>query len=66
MGKARAFYRKRQGLITTPHVFKLREQFKVIHPFHPLYQQEFKLINYRKSWGNEFLDYYDSEGEESD
>ena len=38
-------------------MFKLRRTFKVTHPFHPLYRQEFELIGYRRSFGGAFVDY---------
>jgi len=38
-------------------VLKLRSKFKVIHPFHPLYQREFELLSYRKSFGGAYVDY---------
>jgi hypothetical protein len=44
-------------------VLKLKQKFKVIHPFHPLYQQEFNLLQYRRSWGKTCIDYLDSQGD---
>ncbi len=33
----------------------------VTHPFHPLYQRQFELLSYRKSWGRQFIDFqYDN------
>ena len=42
---------------------KLSNLFKVIHPFHPLYQKEFELVNYSKSFGRPFIEYYNESGE---
>ena len=38
---------------------KVRRRFKVTHPFHPLYLKEFEFIEYRKSWGHQYVDYFD-------
>lgn len=40
---------------------QLKRRFTVTHPFHPLYQGEFELLGYRKSWGRQFIDFrYDN------
>ena len=40
---------------------QLRRHFTVKHPFHPLYQSQFELLSYRKSWGRQFIDFqYDN------
>jgi len=42
-------------------VNQLRRHFTVTHPFHPLYQSQFELLSYRKSWGRQFVDFqYDN------
>jgi hypothetical protein len=42
-------------------VNQLRRHFTVTHPFHPLYQSQFELLSYRKSWGRQFIDFqYDN------
>ena len=47
--------------MTAPHVNQLKRHFAVTHPFHPLYQRQFVLLSYRKSWGREFIDFpYDN------
>lgn len=47
--------------MTAPHVNQLKRHFTVTHPFHPLYQRQFELLSYRKSWGREFIDFqYDN------
>lgn len=39
----------------------LKRRFTVTHPFHPLYQGQFELLGYRKSWGRQFIDFrYDN------
>ena len=35
---------------------------RVIHPFHPLFGQEFELISYSHSWGEERVSFHDQEG----
>lgn len=42
---------------------KLKKNFKVIHPFHPLYKKELKLANFKKSWGYPHLEYYCDNGD---
>ncbi len=40
---------------------QLRRCFTITHPFHPLYQRQFELLSYRKSWGRQFIDFqYDN------
>jgi len=42
-------------------VNQLKRYFTVSHPFHPLYQRQFELLSYRKSWGRQFIDFqYDN------
>jgi hypothetical protein len=42
-------------------VNQLKRHFTVTHPFHPLYQRQFELLSYRKSWGRQFIDFqYDN------
>jgi len=32
--------------------------FTVIHPFHPLYNQQFEILNYRHNWGEYRVTFY--------
>ena len=50
-----------QGIPTAPYVHFLKRQFKITHPFHPLFQQEFTLLLYRKSWGRTYVEYVDAQ-----
>jgi len=34
----------------------------VIHPFHPLYQREFRLVTYQFSWGEDRVYFHDEDG----
>ena len=34
----------------------------MVHPFHPLYGQEFELITYRNNWGEDRVFFHDSDG----
>ena len=38
---------------------QLRRRFKVTHPFHPLYLKEFELLDYRRSWGEPYVECFD-------
>ena len=41
---------------------QLKRYFTISHPFHPLYQRQFELLSYRKSWGRQFIDFqYENE-----
>lgn len=35
---------------------RLKRRLKITHPFHPLFNQEFDLILYKKNWGREVVD----------
>ena len=41
----------------------LQRHFTITHPFHPLYQRQFELLSYRKSWGRQFIDFQYENGE---
>ena len=34
--------------------------FTVTHPFHPLYGQQFEILNYRHSWGEYRVSFYET------
>jgi hypothetical protein len=36
--------------------------FRVIHPFHPLYGQQFSLVTVRNNWGEDRVYYHDEQG----
>jgi len=38
---------------TTPHRFSAEQRFQITHPYHPLFQQEFELVQYRHNWGED-------------
>jgi hypothetical protein len=35
-------------------------RFRVTHPYHPLYQQEFELVSYRQNWGEDRVWFQDT------
>jgi hypothetical protein len=37
--------------------------FQLTHPFHPLIGREFEVVDFRHSWGDAWLYFYDDEGE---
>jgi hypothetical protein len=53
---------KNQSLQTAPFVDRLKRRVTITHPFHPRSGEEFELLGYRRSFGNECLDCQDSEG----
>ena len=44
---------------TAPFVTQLPQKVRITHPFHPLYNKEYGLLGYRRSWGNECVDLHD-------
>ncbi len=38
------------------------QRFRFTHPFHPLCGREFEVVDYRSSWGDDWLYFYDVEG----
>src|SRR5260370_12886276 len=43
---------------TTPSSSLAEGLFTVTHPFHPLYGQQFEILNYRHSWGEYRVSFY--------
>jgi hypothetical protein len=37
-------------------------RFRVTHPYHPLFQQEFELVSYRQNWGEDRVWFQDKVG----
>ena len=35
---------------------------RITHPFHPLYGREYRLVTYRKNWGEDRLYFHNEEG----
>ncbi|MCG7853002.1 MAG: Y4bD/Y4pK family protein [Methanosarcinaceae archaeon] len=52
-------YMKRQVHRTAPFVTQLPQKVRITHPFHPLYDKEYGLLGYRRSWRNECVDLHD-------
>lgn len=52
---------KNEG-VTAPYVNQLQRRFTITHPFHPLYQRQFELLSYRKSWGRQFIEFQYANG----
>ena len=47
---------------TAPHRDVEIRRFRVTHPFHPLFQQEFELVSYRQNWGEDRVWFQDKLG----
>ena len=47
---------------TAPHGDVETRRFRVTHPFHPLFQQEFELVSYRQDWGEDRVWFQDKLG----
>jgi len=50
-------------LSTTPDGKGPPRTFRVSHPFHPLFGQEFDLVTYRLNWGEERVTFLTSAGQ---
>ena len=48
---------------TTPHDNSAKKHFRVTHPFHPLFGQEFELVEYRNNWGEDRVYFFNTKGE---
>ncbi len=38
-------------------------RFRVTHPFHPWFGREFELVDYRHTWGEDRVYYFDEKGD---
>lgn len=47
----------------TPIKVDSKINFTITHPFHPLYNQQFTLFDYRINWGEYRVFYFDKDGE---
>ena len=61
MDRSASFYGKKQARRTAPFVAQLPQKVRITHPFHPLYNKEYGLLGYRRSWRNECVDLHDEE-----
>jgi len=62
MGKNLFLYKRRKGSHIAPVIDSLKQRFRITHPFHPLFSREFDLLEYRKSWGRDSLNFIDDQG----
>ena len=58
-GDEGSVYIQKKRLRTSPFVNNLQQRIRITHPFHPLFNQEFDLVAYRKSWRREYIDCHD-------
>lgn len=47
-------------MTTAPRSQNKLETFIITHPFHPLFQQEYELVDIRQLWGLKRVYYYDA------
>jgi Family of unknown function (DUF5372) len=52
-GRSSARGKRRRPRQIAPVVSQLRERFRITHPFHPRRGEEFELIRYHRSWGQD-------------
>ena len=48
---------------TTPDDNSAKKHFRVTHPLHPLFGQEFELVEYRNNWGEDRVYFFNTKGE---
>ena len=48
---------------TAPHASDGGRTFRVTHPFHPLHGRTFRLIDWRQTWGEHRVYFYDDSGQ---
>jgi hypothetical protein len=60
--KTTVLCRRKRVKDTTPLKTKLEKKFKVIHPFHPLYSQQFNIEEKRKLWGRNYFIFHTDSG----
>ena len=63
MDRSASFYKKKRARRTAPFVSQLPQKVRITHPFHPLYNKEFGLLGYRRSWRNECVDLHDEKNQ---
>jgi Family of unknown function (DUF5372) len=49
-------------LTNAPHGNLEGRRFRITHPYHPLFQQEFEAVSYRQNWGEDRVWFHDSNG----
>ena len=59
MDKSVFFYMSKKVRLNTPFVNNLKQKIRITHPFHPLFNQQFDLVAYRKSWRRQYVDCHD-------
>jgi hypothetical protein len=45
-----------------PHRDVEKQSFRVIHPYHPLFEEEFELFTCRQNWGEDRVWFHDRSG----
>ena len=55
-------YMRKTRQATARRVEFVGRRFRFIHPFHPLRGREFELVDYRQSWGEDWLFFHDDTG----
>jgi Family of unknown function (DUF5372) len=48
---------------TTPHGVSAPQRFQITHPYHPLFQEEFDLVQYRHNWGEDRVYFHAAGGD---
>ena len=54
--------RRWHELTNAPHGDMEGRLFRVIHPYHPLFQQEFEAVTFRQNWGEDRVWFHDNNG----
>ena len=62
-GRSRSSCKKREQKRTTSFTSKLKQTFRVIHPFHSLYSKEFKVHEKKIFHHKEYIVFYNEQAE---
>ena len=49
-------------LSNAPHGNVEGRRFRITHPYHPLFKQEFEAVTFRQNWGEERVWFHDNDG----
>ncbi|MCK4249549.1 MAG: hypothetical protein KAX15_07190, partial [Candidatus Omnitrophica bacterium] len=58
-GKNICPYTKNQPIRTAPLASNLTQRFRILHPFHPLFDKQYEVLEFRRDWGKNYAAFYD-------
>jgi hypothetical protein len=60
-GTTPSLCKNRRRRSSAPFVAELKRRVRITHPFHPRFGEEFKLLDYRRSFGDERVECIDEQ-----